>query len=183
MRKSLTRRTFLATAGASLAAGALARAAEEQTPDQMLDELMRENQDSGLGSGFDNASRNVKLPKKSLPTLSPSTAETTQASIAQYEAIVAKGGWPEVPAGDRLRVGAKGPAVPALRARLSIAGDLETNSGDPQVFDSFVDAALRRFQVRHGLHPGRRGARRHACARSMSRRRPGWRSFGPMRSG
>jgi len=33
---------------------------------------------SGIGSGFDNASRNVKLPKKSLPTLSPSTAETTQ---------------------------------------------------------------------------------------------------------
>ena len=43
----------------------------------MLDELIKENQDCGLGSGFDNASRNVKLPKKSLPTLSPSTAETT----------------------------------------------------------------------------------------------------------
>jgi murein L,D-transpeptidase YcbB/YkuD len=150
--KPFTRRTFLATAGASLAAGTLARAAEDQTPDQMLDELMRENQDSGLGSGFDSASRNVKLPKKSLPTLSPSTAETTQASIAQYETIVAKGGWPEVPAGE-LRVGAKGPAVPALRTRLSIAGDLETNSGNREVFDSFVDAALRRFQVRHGLHP------------------------------
>ena len=61
----------------------------------MVDELIKENQDSGLGSGFDNASRNVKLPKKSLPTLSPSTAETTQTSIAEYETIVAKGGWPE----------------------------------------------------------------------------------------
>jgi L,D-transpeptidase YcbB len=152
MTEPFTRRAFLAAAGASLAAGGLARAAEDQTPDQTLDEMMRENQDSGLGSGFDNTSRNVKLPKKSLPTLSPSTAETTQASIAQYEAIVAKGGWPEVPAGE-LSVGSRGPAVPALRARLSIAGDLETNSGDPQVFDSFVDAALRRFQIRHGLHP------------------------------
>jgi murein L,D-transpeptidase YcbB/YkuD len=50
-----------------------------------------------------------------------------------------------------LRVGVKGAAVPALRERLSIAGDLELNSGDREVFDSYVDAAVRRFQVRHGL--------------------------------
>jgi murein L,D-transpeptidase YcbB/YkuD len=150
-----TRRSFLATS-AGLAAGAWtarAFAAEGQTSDQMLDELMRENQDNDIGSGFDNASRNVRLPKKSLPTLSPSTAETTQTSIAQYETIVAKGGWPNVPASaNGLRVGAKGAAVPALRQRLSIAGDLELNSGEAQVFDSYVDAAVRRFQVRHGLH-------------------------------
>ena len=151
-----TRRFFL-TSAAGLVAGAVAQrvvAAEgEQTPDQMLDELLRENQENGIGSGFDNASRNVRLPKKSLPTLSPSTAETTQTSIAQYETIVVKGGWPEVPASaDGLRLGARGPAVPALRRRLSIAGDLELNSGDPEVFDSYVDAAVRRFQVRHGLH-------------------------------
>jgi len=142
-------------AGTSLAAGAMARgvfAAEGPTPDQLLDELIKENQENGLGSGFDNASRNVRLPKKSLPTLSPSTAETTQTSIAQYEAIVAKGGWPEVPPAEGLRVGVKNPVVPPLRERLSIAGDLELNSGDPQVFDSYVDAAVRRFQVRHGLH-------------------------------
>jgi murein L,D-transpeptidase YcbB/YkuD len=151
---SLTRRSFLATAAGLAAAGALAHgagAAEGQTPDQMLDELIKENQDSGIGSGFDSASRNVKLPKKSLPTLSPSTAETTEASIAQYEAIVAKGGWPEVPAAEGLRVGAKSPAVPALRQRLSIAGDLDVESGAPEVYDSYVDAAVRRFQLRHGL--------------------------------
>jgi L,D-transpeptidase YcbB len=152
---SVTRRSFLVTAGAALAASTAARgvsAAEGPTADQLLDELIRENQESGIGSGFDNASRNVKLPKKTLPTLSPSTAETTQTSIAQYEAIVAKGGWPEVPPAEGLRVGAKSPVVPPLRERLSVAGDLELNSGDPQVFDSYVDAAVRRFQVRHGLH-------------------------------
>src|SRR5579871_963925 len=139
-----TRRSFLASA-AGVAASAVAQrvaAAEGQTSDQMLDELMRENQDNDATS-FDNASRNVRLPKKSLPTLSPSTAETTQTSIAHYETIVAKGGWPDVPpSADGLRVGAKGPAVPALRQRLSIAGDLELNSGDPAVFDSYVDAAV-----------------------------------------
>jgi len=150
-----TRRSLLIAAGTSLAASAMARgvlAAEGPTPDQLLDELIKENQENGLGSGFDNASRNVRLPKKSLPTLSPSTAETTQTSIAQYESIVAKGGWPEVPPAEGLRVGVKSPVVPPLRERLSIAGDLELNSGDPQVFDSYVDAAVRRFQVRHGLH-------------------------------
>jgi murein L,D-transpeptidase YcbB/YkuD len=153
---AITRRSFLTSAASGLAAGALVRAAaaaEGQTSDQMLDELMRENQENGLGSGFDNSSRNVRLPKKSLPTLSPSTAETTQTSVAQYEAIVAKGGWPNVPvSANGLRVGARGPAVPSLRTRLSLAGDLELNSGEAQVFDSYVDAAVRRFQVRHGLH-------------------------------
>jgi L,D-transpeptidase YcbB len=153
---SFTRRSLLVAAGSALAANATVRAlraAEGPSPDQLLDDLIKENQENGIGSGFDNASRNVKLPKKSLPTLSPSTAETTQTSIAQYEAIVAKGGWPEVPTAEGLRVGGRSPAVPPLRERLSIAGDLELNSGDPLVFDSYVDAAVRRFQVRHGLHP------------------------------
>ncbi len=48
----------------------------------MLNVLIQENQDSSLDSGFDSTSRNVKLPKKTLPTLSPSTAQTTEASIA-----------------------------------------------------------------------------------------------------
>jgi L,D-transpeptidase YcbB len=148
---------MLLAGSATLAAGALARRAgaqQGQTADQMLQELIQENQDSSLDSGFDNASRNVRLPKKTLPTLSPSTAQTTEESIAKYEAIVAKGGWPEVPAiADGLRVGARSAAVPALRQRLALAGDLELNSGEPEVFDSYVDAALRRFQVRHGLHP------------------------------
>ncbi len=57
-----------------------------------------------------------------------------------------------MPGPEGLRVGVKSPAVPALRARLSIAGDLELNSGEREVFDSYVDAAVRRFQLRHGLH-------------------------------
>jgi murein L,D-transpeptidase YcbB/YkuD len=155
MTSPFTRRNVLSLA-AGLAAGAVARSvrAEGQTPDQMLDELIQENQDSSLDSGFDSSSRNVRLPKKTLPTLSPSTAQTTEASISQYDAIVAKGGWPEVPAiAEGARVGVKSAAIPALRQRLAVAGDLELNSGEGQVFDSFVDAAVRRFQVRHGLHP------------------------------
>jgi L,D-transpeptidase YcbB len=150
----LSRRTFL-TASTAVAAATLAQEAwakEPLTSDQTLDELINQNQNSGLSSGFDSASRNAKLPKASLPTLSPSTAESTQAAMAQYQAIVAKGGWPEVPAVAKLVVGGKHPAVPALRERLSIAGDLDLNSGDSLVFDSYVEAAVHRFQLRHGLN-------------------------------
>ena len=168
MSSVFSRRNFLA-GGAGLAASAFVRGvkAEEQTPDQMLNELIEENQDSSLDSGFDNASRNLKLPKKSLPTLSPSTAQTTEASVAQYEAIVAKGGWPEVSAvAEGARVGVKSAAMPALRQRLATAGDLELNSGAPDVFDSYVDAAVRRFQVRHGLRPD--GIVRDATLRALN---------------
>jgi L,D-transpeptidase YcbB len=152
--KSLSRRTFLSSS-AAIAAGPLvrgARAEEPKTPEQTLDDLIKQNQDSDLGSGFDRASRNVKLPNSSLPTLSPSTAETTQGAIAQYQAIVAKGGWPEVPAVAKLVVGGRHAAVSALRQLLVVAGDLDLNSGDPVVFDSYVEAAVHRFQLRHGLN-------------------------------
>ena len=49
MGNPFTRRNILSF-GAGLAAGALARGAGavEQTPDQLLDELMQENQDSSI---------------------------------------------------------------------------------------------------------------------------------------
>jgi murein L,D-transpeptidase YcbB/YkuD len=165
---SLSRRSFIA-AGAAVCVAALGReaaATEPLTSDQTLDELINQNQNSGLGSGFDSVSRNARLPKPTLPTLSPATAETTQAAIAQYQAIVAKGGWPEVPAVAKLVVGGKHPAVPALRERLSIAGDLDLNSGDPQVFDSYVEAAVHRFQLRHGLNAD--GVLRNATWRALN---------------
>ena len=152
---SWTRRSLLVAAGSALAASAMVRAlraAEGPSPDQMLDELIRENQDYGIGSGFDNASRNVKLPKKSLPTLSPSTAETTQASIAQYEAIVAKGGWPQVPPADGCASAPK-----ARRCRLCGRGFRSRAILKPipairRCSIPMSTSRVRRFQVRHGLH-------------------------------
>jgi murein L,D-transpeptidase YcbB/YkuD len=56
-----------------------------------------------------------------------------------------------VPPGDRLRLGVKDPRVKALRERLIIAGDLDRHAGVNDVYDSYVEAAVRRFQARHGL--------------------------------
>ena len=41
----------------------------------------------------------------------------------------------------------------ALRQRLIVSGDLDPVAGTGPVFNSFVEAAVKRFQVRHGLSP------------------------------
>jgi murein L,D-transpeptidase YcbB/YkuD len=56
-----------------------------------------------------------------------------------------------VPAGKTLRLGARDSAVATLRERLAISGDLARSQGVSEAFDSYVDAAVRRFQARHGI--------------------------------
>ena len=38
-----------------------------------------------------------------------------------------------------------------LRKRLMVSGDLSQRAGMSQSFDTYVDAAVKRFQTRHGL--------------------------------
>ncbi len=144
------RRAFLKLLGFSLAAGGLAQraAAQEGT---LLQALIQQNQRRELGQDFDAASRTIHMPKASLPTLSSGTVQTTEQAVGKYEAIVAAGGWPKVPPADRLRLGNRHPSVVPLRKRLIIAGDLEATAGEGDIFDSYVEAAVRRFQARHGI--------------------------------
>lgn len=73
--------------------------------------------------------------------------------LARYRAIAEAGGWPEVPSGETLEPGIRDGRVPVLRQRLEIAGDLAPGSAvaDPALFDGALEAAVRRFQERHGL--------------------------------
>ena len=148
-RRTVLRR--LATGAVStVAGGALVRTALGQ--DAALDELIKQNQDLEYGQGYDSASRTVTMPKASLPTLSPSTVQTTEQAISRYEAIVAAGGWSTVPQSERqLRLGNRQPSVKLLRDRLVASGDLNTSAGVTETFDSYVEAAVRRFQARHGI--------------------------------
>ncbi len=151
---TMSRRRFLrrlATTGAMAGSSVLAtRFAGAQ--DSALQSLIEQNQRGGeFGLGFDSASRSIPMPKAALPTLSPLTVQTTEQAIRRYEAIVGAGGWPMVPAGDRLRLGNRHPAVITLRQRLGVAGDLGDNVGVSDIYDSYVEAAVRRFQARHGL--------------------------------
>jgi len=76
-----------------------------------------------------------------------------QASLERYRQISAAGGWPAVPEGATLRPGDSSDRVPYLRQRLAVSGDLDldgTLAGD-EFFDADLEAAVRRFQSRHGL--------------------------------
>jgi murein L,D-transpeptidase YcbB/YkuD len=97
------------------------------------------------------ASPQMAVAREATPILSPATDDATQAAIQKYQDIVDHGGWNALPGGPELRVGSKSRAVQALRERLVASGDLDSVAGAGPVFDSFVEAAVKRFQARHGL--------------------------------
>ena len=94
----------------------------------------------------------MALQREATPILSLATLDATQAAIQKYQDLVAKGGWETVPAGPELRVGSRGGAVEALRQRLVASGDLDQVAGSGPVYDSLVEAGVKRFQARNGLN-------------------------------
>ncbi len=146
------RRAFLrhlAGATALAAAGVSARAASAE--DAALDALIGETQRKQGGQGFDDASRTIHMPKASEPTVSTATAQTTEQAVERYAGIVGRGGWPQIPTVSVLRVGDRHPSVAPLRVRLAASGDIDPNAAGTDVYDSYVETAVRRFQARHGL--------------------------------
>lgn len=99
-----------------------------------------------------DADAKLTVARSATPILSPQTVAATEAAIAEYQDVAAKGGWPSIPSGQQLRLGSTGPAVSILRRRLIISGDIGPETGTSEVFDSYVEAAVRRFQARHGLN-------------------------------
>jgi L,D-transpeptidase YcbB len=146
------RRTFLRRAAGVAALGAAGLAARAAfAEDAALDALIGDTQRSEFGQGFDEASRTIHMPKASEPTVSTATAQTTEKAIDRYADIVARGGWPHVPSVGVLRLGDRHPSVPVLRDRLVASGDIDPNAVGNDIYDSYVEAAVRRFQARHGL--------------------------------
>jgi L,D-transpeptidase YcbB len=146
------RRAFLRRfSGAATLAAAGVAAAKAAAQDRSLDTLMGDTDRSEFGQAFDQGSRTIHMPKASAPTLSPKTAETTASAVKTYDDIVTKGGWAQVPKAGELRLGAHDPAVADLRARLLISGDLDPSAVGNDIYDSYVEEAVRRFQARHGL--------------------------------
>jgi murein L,D-transpeptidase YcbB/YkuD len=100
---------------------------------------------------YDSAPATARMPNSDVPILSKQTLEMSQYALQQYIQIEQQGGWPTVPDGPVLKLGVKNPQVQIVRQRLEISGDLPPNLGSSDVFDSYVDAAVKRFQARHGL--------------------------------
>lgn len=97
-----------------------------------------------------------------------------RAALAYHRAVAARGGWPSIPDGPKLKRGDYGLPVARLRERLRLGGDLVpddygpswfalqerllirndfvTVAGmDPERFDEALERALKRFQARYGL--------------------------------
>jgi murein L,D-transpeptidase YcbB/YkuD len=91
-------------------------------------------------------------PQRGFPTLSTDNIEPTKAAITRYAGIVAKGGWGQLPKTE-LRIGQESPAVGFLRRRLIVEGDLKQVGGEANVFDSYVEEAVKRAQLRNGIAP------------------------------
>src|SRR5262249_19236184 len=64
-----------------------------------------------------------------------------------------RGAWPRVPV-RLMKAGMSNPAVAVLRQRLAASGELsDGEAANPAVYDSTVEAAVKRFQDHHGLKP------------------------------
>lgn len=136
-------RALILTASFGFAAAALNVPVQAQTP-------AFGNQAEWV-QNYDAVSR-TQVSRSGAPILSPDTLAMTEQTIARYQDIVARGGWGSV-SDEQLQLGSRSPAVNLLRQRLILSGDLDPTAGRSDTYDSFVEAAVRRFQTRHGLTP------------------------------
>lgn len=119
-----------------------------------LDALRQYKQRVEWEDRFQATMDSLRAMESSSPTLSPETADHISIAINRYSRIVQMGGWGRVTGtGKPLRIGVKDARVVELRRRLIASGDLEQTAGLSNTFDSYVDAGVRRFQMRHGLIP------------------------------
>ena len=142
-----SRRALLRGAGAVAASAIAARASAQ---DAILD-IINSPRRGNWGDQFDARGVQAGEVVSNTPILSQETAANVERAIGQYAQVVARGGWPQVPATKKLQLGVIDPDVEPLRRRLMISGDLSQRAGMSQSFDTYVDAAVKRFQARHGL--------------------------------
>jgi len=84
------------------------------------------------------------------PTFDEGTAQRIKDAALSYSDIAVRGGWPTIPADAKFALGVADPNDELLRTRLIMSGDLAADK-DKGGFDEILAAAVKRFQVRHGL--------------------------------
>ncbi|WP_416796143.1 L,D-transpeptidase family protein [Ciceribacter azotifigens] len=145
---AMSRRALLRGAAVAGVAAIAGQAAAQTAIDDVINAPRRGNWDDQFDAQVSRANANVV---SNTPVLSPSNIMHVQQAIANYQAIVANGGWPQVNPGVKLKLGVSDPSVQTLRQRLMISGDLPRSAGLSNSFDTYVDGAVKRFQARHGL--------------------------------
>jgi murein L,D-transpeptidase YcbB/YkuD len=75
-------------------------------------------------------------------------------ALLEYRKLAVEKKWPVIPNGPLIRKGSKDERLGSIWKRLVITGDIpnpKTDSGPPETYDSVFEAAVKRFQARHGL--------------------------------
>lgn len=96
------------------------------------------------------AARNLQAFFENLAPRSPRYRRLRDA-FSDYHEIARRGGWPVVPEGPLLRRGVRNGQIEMLRQRLAATKDLRAGAYRGNNFDETLEAAVRRFQKRHGL--------------------------------
>ena len=147
----LTRRGLLAGAAGTLATPAIIgpALAQEWNPFRDTTSAIAARQD---GYDRDFVREWEARPPRGYPTIAATNIEATKAAVQRYSDVVAQGGWPVVPE-TQMENGSNGPAVEALRTRLTLSGDLREASSFRGHFDGNLEKAVKRFQAANGLSP------------------------------
>jgi murein L,D-transpeptidase YcbB/YkuD len=74
-----------------------------------------------------------------------------KAAMEKFRTLVRAGGWTAIPDGPSIKPGMEDDRLPALRKRLIASGELEAKHDKGILLDAPVIAALKRFQLRHGI--------------------------------
>jgi murein L,D-transpeptidase YcbB/YkuD len=85
-----------------------------------------------------------------VPFVSEAAVGALEQGIAQYQRIVAAGGWPQIATGSTIRLGDSASEIVSIRRQLALSGDLGEDNRSPRFDQQFQDG-LARFQIRNGL--------------------------------
>ncbi len=123
------------------------------SPDQLHQYWSLENRTIDLKT-FLHGLENTDL-EELLKSLKPAHKEydDLKEALAIYWEIESHGDWPQIEENRPLKLGMTDPSVIKLRKRLQLTQDLRQskNSAQRTIFDRSVEAAVQRFQRRHGL--------------------------------
>jgi len=76
-------------------------------------------------------------------------------ALSQYKQLAGKSSWQQVPAGQSLKPGMHDQRVRAIRHRLAVTGEYHPSkgSGESNLYDDQLVAAVKAFQARHHIEP------------------------------